>query len=78
LKLKHSYNETCKKVGGKADFQCFEAAAVVSDFDSDDSAESLFPDKKRHKKHKPNREKPMIIVVCTPLTPSLASPPYGG
>ena len=34
---------------------------------SNDSSDESEPPQKKRKKHKHNREKPMIIAVCTPL-----------
>ena len=64
-----AFNETCGKLGGKAKLQCFQAGPQISDSDSDDP-ESFFDGhsvKKKHKRHTANREKPMIIAICTPL-----------
>ena len=63
-----AYNDACGELGGKAEFQCFEAAVEVSDScDSDTSDFDSPPRKKKRKRHHHNREKPMIIAICTPL-----------
>lgn len=63
-----AYNDTCGELGGKAGFQCFQAAAEISGSDDSDSSDSDSPPrKKKHKRHHQNREKPMVIAICTPL-----------
>ncbi len=56
LKLKHN-NDACGKLGGKAELQCFQAAAGVSDSDDSDSSNSDSPPRKKKTQKTPSKQR---------------------
>ena len=58
-----AYNDACSGQGGKANIQVFQGA---QNSESDNSGDESDPPPKK-KRHKKERERPMVITVCTPL-----------